>query len=125
MLIMLSAYLFGVYLSKGVKDKVRVYEQVYSAAVYCTELVKRRTPTDIIMQRVGAVYPDAVSTGEMSEFCEALGTVSLNEQLGELEYRCEKLKDRLEKAREKSEKESGLCKLLPLFFAALAVIMLL
>ncbi len=124
-LILLSAYACGTYLSKGVKKKTSDLEQVFSAMVYCIELVKKRTPTDIIKLRVKSLYPQAeFEADDMCEFFELLGSCSVGEQLGELEYRCEKMKERVASAREKASRDAGLCRLLPLFFAALLVIIL-
>ncbi len=139
--VLLSAYIYGVYCAKGLKNKSKHCEQVYSAMKYCLEQVKKRTPTEVISERLCKLYPDTFTKEGMpypadAELCasdelgdtvkcffDSLGSLSVEEQSGELEYQLEKMKRLTDAQKEKNTRDAAVCRLLPLFFAALAVIL--
>ncbi len=131
-LLMASAYFYGMYSVSRLNDKMRIYDELYASMKYCTEQVRRRVPTDIILQRAFSLYPRVFSevgclseeakNGVGREFYSVLGTQAAEEQTQQLEFLCERMRDAAEAQKKKSERDRGVCRLLPLFFAALAVI---
>ncbi len=141
-LILVCAYIYGVYRSRSIKNECEMCRTLYSSMLYCTSQIEKRTPSDVIYKRLGEAYPHIFASGMTlntvskiiseriggecgavgAEFFSSVGSRSVNEQLGELEYLCEKMKLFCDKKKDKCEKDARICRLIPLFFAALAVI---
>lgn len=142
LLILICSALYGYHCHGCELERSATAQRLLGAMYFVTGQIEHKYPTDVIIKRLSALYPDEFSRNDTyesicsgslargeegklcSEFFAHLGKSHSSTQLSELKYTTKKMQTYVDELAESCKKNARIKAVLPLFFASIAVIVL-